>query len=165
MAITFQVAYGKTKKPTIDCGPGMTEQAHKDECDINKILRDYQRTGFMKHAKQHEGRYDDVSAVDFQQAMITVANVKTMFEELPSNFRKEFGNDPAQFLAFAQNPENGTKMEKMGILMGNDGFDIQGAQVMTPTEASLALKEAAASASVAESETGTVATETQADGV
>jgi hypothetical protein len=145
----YQIAYGKTARPTVDTGKGLTEQAHKNECDMNVILRDYQRTGFIKHAKEHEGRYDDVSAVDFQQAMITVANVKSMFEELPANFRKEFENNPSNFLAFAQDPNNGPMMQEMGIIRGNDGFDVSGATVKTPTEASMALKAAQEAAQAA----------------
>lgn len=136
----FQTAYSEVNKPKIKTGKGLTEQAHKDECDMNKILHKYQKTGFIAHAKKHEGRYDDVTAVDFQEAAIIVANVKSMFEELPSKFRNEFEGNPAKFLEFAQNPENAAKMARMGILLGNDGFDISGAAVMTPTEASYALQ-------------------------
>ena len=69
---------------TIACGPGKTEQAHKDQCDINYILKDYTRTGLIRHANQHEGQYDDVTAIDFQNAAFTVARVKSLFEGLPS---------------------------------------------------------------------------------
>jgi phage internal scaffolding protein len=152
----FQTAYGANKKPVIKPKKGepvLTEQAHKDECDMNRILDKYQKTGFIEHAKKHEGRYDDVTNVDFQEAMNVVANVKSMFEELPSKFRAEFENNPGKFLEFAQNPQNAEKMHKMGILLGNDGFDIRGAAIMTPTEAGYALQkeqELAAAEPVAE---------------
>jgi phage internal scaffolding protein len=135
----FQTAYKVESKPVVKTGEGLTEQAHADECDMNKILNKYAKTGFIEHAKKNEGRYDDVSAIDFQKAMDTVAQVKTMFEELPSKFRAEFGS-PEGFLTFAQDPANAQTMQKMGILHGNDGFDISGAQVMTPTEALAALQ-------------------------
>lgn len=121
--------------PTIDTGKGLTEQAHKDQCDINQILRDYARTGFMKHAKENEGRYDDVSAVDFQKAQITVANVKSMFEGLPSQIRKEFDHDPSRFLNYVQDPSNALQLQQRGIIVGNDGIDITGAYTAAPTKA------------------------------
>lgn len=134
---TFQTRYGKRLKPTIDTGEGLTEQAHKDECCINRILADYTRTGLLKHAKQFEGRYDDVSAMDFQEAMNTVANVKTLFEALPSKTRYEFGNDPVHFLSYVQNPANSQRLQEMGILRGNDGLKFDGkpsgAPVKTPS--------------------------------
>jgi phage internal scaffolding protein len=118
----------------IETGPGKTEQAHKTECDMNFILKDYARTGFIRHAKENQGRYDDIAVQDFQQAMFIVAQANSMFEELPSKVRKEFHNDPSQFLSFVQNPENESKMRKLGILKGNDGIDMQGARTNAPIE-------------------------------
>ena len=37
-------------KPTLGTGKGLTEQSHAKETDINYILKDYVRTGYMKHA-------------------------------------------------------------------------------------------------------------------
>jgi len=123
--------------PTIDTGEGLTEQSHKQECDINYILKDYTRTGFIKHANQNAGQYDDVTSVDFQTAMDTVANVKTMFENLPSQVRAEFNNQPTQFLDYVQNPNNTEALAQRGILHGNDGLDITGAYTAAPTQQSL----------------------------
>lgn len=123
--------------PKIVTGEGLTEQSHKDTCDINIILRDYARTGFIRHAKQNQGRYDDVSTVDFQKSMEIVANVKSMFEGLPAQIRKEFAGDPKNFLHYVQNPDNALALQKRGIIIGNDGIDISGAYVKTPTRADL----------------------------
>jgi phage internal scaffolding protein len=129
----LQRAYSKTKRVTVETGPGLTEQAHKNETDMNYILRDYQRTGLIKHAKLNEGRYDDIAVQDFQEAMFIVKNAQDMFDQLPSNIRKRFQNNPAEFLAFVQNPENEQEMRFLGILEGNDGFDISGKPVPSPT--------------------------------
>lgn len=127
--------------PTIDTGEGLTEQSHKQECDINYILKDYARTGFIKHANQNAGQYDDVTAVDFQSAMDTVANVKTMFENLPSGVRAEFNGRPEQFLEYVQNPANTEALAQRGILHGNDGLDISGAYTTAPTHQSVSAAE------------------------
>lgn len=123
-------------KSTIDTGEGLTEQAHKNETDMNYILRDYQRTGLLRHAKDNEGKYDDIAVQDFQDAMIIVANANSMFEELPANMRKQFSNNPANFLSFVQNPDNKSQLESMGIIKGNDGIDINGAPSNAPVGAS-----------------------------
>lgn len=120
--------------PTLICeDESLTEQSHKEQTDINLILKDYRRTGFIAHAKKHQGQYDDVSAVDFQNAMDTIANTKSMFEALPSAIRAEFGNDTISFLNYVQNPANASVLEQRGILVGNDGINIHGAIVDTPT--------------------------------
>jgi hypothetical protein len=117
----IQKALRRTKRVGIDTGPGQTEQAHKQECDMNYILRDYQRTGLLKHAKKYEGSYDDVSDIDYERSMMIVADVNSMFEGLPSSERKRFDNNPAKFLAYAQNEVNRKELEERGILKGLDG--------------------------------------------
>lgn len=133
-------------RPTIDCAfPGKTEQAHAKDTDINYILKDYTRTGFIKHANRNQGRYDDVTGVDFQDAMNIIATANSMFENLPSQIRKRFNQNPAEFLDFVQNPANGTEMERMGILKGNDGLDISGTPNAAPTAESVQAARAAES--------------------
>lgn len=125
----------RSECPTIECGESLTEQAHKDQCDINSILHDYTRTGFMRHAQNNAGRYDDVTSVDFQHAQNVVAQTKTMFETLPSEIRQEFGQDVSKFLDYVQNPENGKELAQRGILAGNDGINIEGATSRALTKA------------------------------
>ena len=37
----------------------MTEQAHKDDVDIHKIMKRYERTGIIDHLAKHKGTYMD----------------------------------------------------------------------------------------------------------
>jgi phage internal scaffolding protein len=132
MEITVKKALERHKGSVIDTGEGLTEQAHKNETDMNYILRDYARTGFIRHAKDNQGKYDDISVQDFQEAMFVVAEANNMFAELPANIRKDFNNDPSQFLGFVQNPDNQEKLQKMGIIKGNDGVDLKGMPTTAP---------------------------------
>lgn len=134
MKPTIKNAYSKKKGSTIETGKGLTEQSHKQQCDINYILRDYHKTGLVKHAAKHQGRYDDVTVQDFQEAMFLVTNAQRMFMELPADMRHRFQNDPGQFLGFVQDPANAAEMAEMGILKGNDGLDVSGAAVGTPVK-------------------------------
>lgn len=129
-----------SKRVTLTTGPGKTEQSHKKQCDINYILRDYSKTGIIRHSHQNAGRYDDVSSIDFQSAQNLVADVKSMFETLPSLVRKEFDHDAGKFLEFARNPENGVKMQEMGITPGIDGIDAQGMKIQGMDELLAAIK-------------------------
>lgn len=129
----IQTRKNRYAKPKINTGEGLTEQSHAKECDMNYILREYTRTGFIKHAKENQGRYDDISVQDFQTAMFQVTEANNMFNELPGHIRKEFENDTSKFLEFVQNPQNKEKMEQLGIIHGNDGFDATGVAVTAPT--------------------------------
>lgn len=125
---------GRTRrKVTLDTGSGLTEQAHKKQCDINHILKDYQRTRLLKHVNNNQGRYDDITPMEFQDAMRIVAKSQQMFEQLPANIRKRFHNDPSEFLEFTQSPENRMELQKMGLLTGNDGINSHGLPSHAPT--------------------------------
>lgn len=130
--IEIQKAFRVSQRVKLECKEDLTEQAHKNETDMNYILRDYARTGFIKHSKENQGRYDDVSVQDFQDAMYIVTEAKNMFNELPAMVRNRFAHDPAQFLEFVQNPDNKAEMQKMGILQGNDGLDLSGVPTSAP---------------------------------
>jgi hypothetical protein len=131
MDIQINKAFRVSPRVQLHTGEGLTEQSHKSQCDINHILRDYQRTGMIKHAKNNPGRYDDVSGADFESAMILVANAKSMFEGLPANLRSKFDNNPKTFLDFCQNPVNLPELNRMGIQRGVDGIDSSGAHLAT----------------------------------
>ena len=132
MDIEIKKAFRRYEGSKIDTGEGLTEQCHKKQCDMNHILKDYKRTGFIRHAKENQGRYDDISVQDFQDAMFKVAEATNMFNDLPANLRKDFNNNPAEFLGFVQNPDNQEKLQKMGIIRGNDGIDMNGMPTTAP---------------------------------
>ncbi|WNK14187.1 MAG: internal scaffolding protein [Microvirus sp.] len=96
-----------------------TKQSHVAECDINTIMKQYQRTGQIAHisSRAAQGAYTDLpDEVDFQMALNVVLEGQTAFATLPSKTRDRFGNDPNQFLAFMANPENTEEARKMGLL-------------------------------------------------
>lgn len=95
--------------------PSMTKQSFKDECDINQIMAKYQKTGLITHIKKFEGEYGEYDPIDFTTAMQTIAEGQSMFEELPSQARKYFDNDPSKFMEFVQNPDNVEKMKELGL--------------------------------------------------
>lgn len=97
-------------------GKSRTEQAHKDETDINRIMKKYEKTGLIAHVNNYQGDYGDfVDAPDYQTALNRVMAANEMFGTLPSAIRKQFGNDPASFLEYVGNPENAESLINMGL--------------------------------------------------
>lgn len=107
---------GSRRVFSIDESPSRTRQEFKDECDINFILRNYQRTGALNHFAKFGPQYGDFSSIDFHESMNVVASANTMFAELPSKVRRRFGNDPGAFLEFVQDPGNSEEMRKLGLM-------------------------------------------------
>ena len=93
-------------RPTLDTGKGLTKQSHRDETNINYIMAKYQRTGIIDFVSKHQPEYMSVTETDFQTAMNTVQSASEAFADLPSQLRKKFNNDPAEFLEFVHDPAN-----------------------------------------------------------
>lgn len=108
------------------------EQGQRYLTDLNRLLESAQKKGLLRHVAKFAGEYDDIPVQDYQEAMYKITKANSMYEKLPGNVRKEFKN-PAQFLAFVQDPKNADKMQKMGILKGNDGLTASGQPSGAPT--------------------------------
>lgn len=92
-----------------------TEQKFKDECDINWLVNKYDPRTLAEMRSKTEGQYGFVDSQSFQDAMYIVAKADQMFDQVPSQIRKRFENNPAQFLEFVQNPDNAEELVKMGL--------------------------------------------------
>jgi len=95
--------------------PSRTVQSAKQECDINFILRNYQKTGMLEHINKYQAQYGEVPSHDFREALEIVKQAQTVFDALPSNVRNRFANDPAQFLSFCENPANLSEAKLLGL--------------------------------------------------
>lgn len=97
--------------------PSLTQQHFKDDCDINKIIERFTRTGLMPQYPGEEMHYGDyTSSVDYHEAMTIVAQAREQFEALPSAVRDKFDNDPAKMLDFVSKKENIEESVKLGLL-------------------------------------------------
>jgi phage internal scaffolding protein len=115
----------------------MTEQCHKDECDINYILRKYDKTGLITHVNNAVAEYGDYTEInEYQESLNMVIKAQNAFDELPSNIRKKFGNDPGAFFEYATNPDNKDGMIEMGLANAPQIIDdvIQKVEVVNATE-------------------------------
>lgn len=112
--MTFYRKHSRVFTP-ID-GPSMTKQSFKDECDINRILMKYQKTGLLTHVQSYGGRYEDLpSNLDYQESLNAIMAAEEAFMSLPSSLRSRFGNDPATFLDFVGNPANENELVELGL--------------------------------------------------
>ncbi|QCQ84702.1 internal scaffolding protein [Blackfly microvirus SF02] len=95
---------------------GMTRQEFADECDINVLMAQYERTGVLSHINMGTPQYLDVSDVpDLREALAAVDAAQVAFMTLPASVRREFDNDPVKFVEFAQDPANLPRMREWGL--------------------------------------------------
>jgi len=93
-----------------------TEQHHKLECDVNNIIKKYDKTGLITHISKIEAKYGDLTGMDFKKMRDQVANATSMFEALPAEIRKEFENDPAKLITFMEDPGNRQRAIELGLI-------------------------------------------------
>jgi len=98
-------------------GESRTLQSHKDECDINNIMRQWTKTGVITHGQKKEPVFADVFDVpDYQNHLNQILAADEAFQALPAAVRKVFDNDPAKFVEGIDKPEHKEILTKLGIL-------------------------------------------------
>jgi len=108
---------GSLRVQTVNDEPEVTKQSFKDDADINFILRDYSRSGVVRHLNEARARYADVSdAMDYSDALMVVKSAEAEFFSLPVKVRKVFRNSPAAFLDAAHDPAKRELLERAGLI-------------------------------------------------
>lgn len=98
-------------------GKGRTKQSFRDECDINSVMRRWEKTGQLHPLQRYPPQYGDFTNVDdYQAAVNQVQQAEDAFMALPSRVRSRFGNDPAELLRFMADSANQAEAEKLGLV-------------------------------------------------
>jgi len=93
-----------------------TEQDHKKECDVNEIIKKYDKRGVITHISKIEAKFGDMTGADFQAMQNQVILAKNMFNALPAEIRKEFDNNPSSLLEFMEDPNNRDRAIELGLI-------------------------------------------------
>jgi len=98
-------------------GPSMTKQSHTDECNINLIMKRFERTGVLEHVTTYSPQWGDFSDTpsSYSDAINQVQAANEMFLSLPSKIRARFDNDAGAYIDFVQNPANAEELNELGL--------------------------------------------------
>lgn len=98
---------------TVNTEPSMTRQADAESCDVNNIMKRYERTGVLPPFAT-PGFFGDVSRLgDFHAITEVVRQTTEVFMQLPAKTRFEFGNDVANFVNWASDGQNADALADM----------------------------------------------------
>ncbi len=136
-------------------GASLAKQSFQKECDINTIMRKYEKSGLIEHLNTNQGQYGNyIGFEDYHSSLNQILAADAAFLTIPSRIRAKFNNDPGVFLEFAQNPENHEEMVELGLATQKpseastgDSIKTEGVrtpEVITAAEAALAAAKAAA---------------------
>ncbi len=98
--------------PDLVYNDGRTKQCHKDECDINKIMARFEKTGTISHMAKYEVVYADFSDYDFHAHITKLAQGREVFDDLPGELRKEFAHSPQAFFEYVNDPANADELRE-----------------------------------------------------
>jgi len=116
MEIPFTTAYGaKLKVQSINNDPSMTKQSLKDDADVNKIIKRYNKTGVLPNMNKLEAVYGEITSQDLQDAINKVDASYEAFAEVPAPIRALFNNNAGDFIDYATNPQNIKQMTNWGL--------------------------------------------------
>lgn len=115
--ITTDKKTGRVRVQTLNDDPSMTQQQFADECDINHIMKRYEKTGEIVHRNSKQGVYADFSEIkNYHEMMDQVLYAQEAFLTLPAKIRARFRNDPGQLLSFLDDSKNLKEAEELGLL-------------------------------------------------
>ncbi|AXL15014.1 internal scaffolding protein [Microviridae sp.] len=93
----------------------LTEQHHKEECDIINIVKKYDKLGLDFEMFTAENCMDITDAPTYLEMQNKIAQANQTFEALPARIRAEFDNSTQNFLEAISDPENASKLEEIGL--------------------------------------------------
>ena len=116
----FKTIYNyKSPKGIVNKSASMTQAQFQDECDINKIMDRYMRTGCLSDPlnRMRPGTYGDFTEMgDYMENMNKIIQAREMFDALPSKVRERFGNNPGAMIDFVMDPANQKEAIDLGLL-------------------------------------------------
>lgn len=104
---------------TVTEGPSLTRQEFAEECDINSLMSRYDAhvIGGPGNLRPKEPIYFDFADAPqtLMEYMQFQKDAEAQFMLLPAVVRKEFDNDPIEFVAYASDPGNIDQMRSWGL--------------------------------------------------
>lgn len=111
----FRNSFDRVKVALGQFPPSLTKQSEAAGCDLHRILDRYTKTGYLP--SNGEAVFGDFSGVgDYQDCLDRVSAAQDAFDCLPATLRRRFGDDPAQLVAFLQNPANRAEAVTLGLI-------------------------------------------------
>lgn len=101
--------------------PSKTQQHHAQNCDLNKIMRDYGVTKTLPISAYPPTVFgEDNLDVTLTDAYQTVREADDYFASLPSTLRLKFNHSPLALWRFVNDPANADEAVALGLLKRYD---------------------------------------------
>lgn len=106
-----------TNETGIECkDKTLTQQHLAEEADINTIVKRFNLTGQLPTNVRMPTSGDFTNVPSFDEAMHALVQAREAFQAMPANVRARFHNNPAELVAFCDDPENLQEARKLGLV-------------------------------------------------
>lgn len=113
----IRMPYGSRDRVSMSVfDPSMTVQSEKDSCDVNLIIRQYDRTGVLTSINEATPQFGDVAVHDYKESIDFVMAAQKAFDSLPAAVRKRFNGSPAEYLDFVNSSDNRSEAIELGLV-------------------------------------------------
>ncbi len=93
--------------------PSLTQQSFGYETDINNIVKSMTQPRVNQNQPLFNTSFDPNL---YDNALNVIADAKSKFEQLPSDLRNKFDNDPSKLLKFVSDDSNYEQAVKLGLI-------------------------------------------------
>ena len=106
------------KVPEIIFDESLTEQSHKKSCDINNIVTAATANPMLlaDPAPDRKVFRDFSSGDNYLELQNQLCEAQSTFNDLPSDIRHYFENDPAKVIDFISDPNHALEAHEMGLI-------------------------------------------------
>jgi hypothetical protein len=118
-----QIAFALPHRPSpkvdpVIFGESLTEQSHKESCDINNIITAATSNPMLLADPAPDRKiFRDFSSGDnYLELQNQLCEAQSTFNDLPSDVRHYFENDPAKVINFISDPNNALEAHEMGLI-------------------------------------------------
>lgn len=128
----------------------LARQSEAEGCDINVIMKRYEKTGLLPQVVGGAAFFADVSELgDYRTVVENIRLAEAAFGQLPADLRSRFRNDVAEFLDFVSDPANAGELVKLGLVEDPGQLELLPEDAAAKAAAEAAAKAAAAAAAEA----------------
>lgn len=93
----------------------LAQQHFKEQCDINRIVAQYAKTGLVPQSTATPMAEDFVGITDYHTAMNAIRRGDEAFSALSADVREKFKNDAGRFVDFCLDPANLDEVIALGL--------------------------------------------------
>lgn len=116
----------KERTQVFPVGDSRTKQEFTKDCDINLIVKKYEKSGILSHLNRGKPSYvDNGDSVSLHEAMDKVMEAEGGFANLPAAVRDAANGDPVQLLEMLESEEGARVLEDAGMQLNLPAIPVE----------------------------------------